>query len=224
MSGGLDIGGIGMTSQRARDRLVARLKKGGIHHPAVLDVIRNTPRHIFIDEALAHRAYDDTPLPIGHGQTISQPYIVAAMTQALLADRAPKRVLEVGTGSGYQTAVLGALVETVYSVERIAALQARARERLRMLRLRNVRLRHADGGLGWPEQSPFEAILVTAAPRSVPEELKQQLAPGGRMVLPVGGDGVQELVVVERGEGDEFIHRTLEFVRFVPLVSGTARE
>ncbi|MEE9255309.1 MAG: protein-L-isoaspartate(D-aspartate) O-methyltransferase [Pseudomonadales bacterium] len=213
-----------MTSQRARNRLADRLAEEGIDDPAVLDAIRSTPRHIFIDEALAHRAYDDTPLPIGHGQTISQPYIVAAMTQALLAEREPRRVLEVGTGSGYQTAVLGALVEQVYSVERIAALQARARERLRALRLRNVRLRHADGALGWPEQSPFEAILVTAAPRSVPEELKQQLAHGGRMVLPVGGDAVQELVIVERGDGDEFSQRTLEFVRFVPLVSGTARE
>ena len=224
MSGKLDIDGIGMTSQRARNRLADRLAKEGIHHAGVLDALRTTPRHIFIDEALAHRAYDDTPLPIGYGQTISQPYIVATMTQALVAEGKPRRVLEVGTGSGYQTAVLAALVEQVYSVERIAALQERARERLRALRLRNVRFRHADGGFGWPEQSPYDAILVTAAPRFVPDELKKQLAPGGRMVLPVGGEGVQELVIVERGDADEFSQRTLEFVRFVPLVSGTARE
>jgi protein-L-isoaspartate(D-aspartate) O-methyltransferase len=224
MSDSLDLDGIGMTSQRARNRLADRLAEGGIHDPRVLDALRTTPRHIFIDEALAHRAYDDTPLPIGHGQTISQPYIVAAMTQALFAEREPRRVLEVGTGSGYQTAVLATLVEQVYSVERIAALQERARERLRALRVRNVRFRHGDGGLGWPEQAPFDAILVTAAPRLVPDELKEQLAAGGRMVLPVGGDQLQELIIVERDEEGEFSQRTLEFVRFVPLVSGTARE
>ncbi|BFM20178.1 protein-L-isoaspartate(D-aspartate) O-methyltransferase [Gilvimarinus japonicus] len=217
--------GVGMTSLRTRERLVQRLMEQGVSDLKVLDVIRNTPRHLFLDEALSHRAYEDSALPIGFGQTLSQPYIVARMTEVLLgaAGGSLKRVLEVGTGSGYQTTVLAQLVEQVYSVERIKPLQDKARQRLRQLGLRNVVLSHADGGFGWPDKGPFDGILSTAAPRFVPEELKQQLAPNGVLVIPVG-DREQSLHLVLRvGETDEFVTKVLEPVRFVPLLSGTAR-
>ncbi|MCF7981516.1 MAG: protein-L-isoaspartate(D-aspartate) O-methyltransferase [Pseudomonadales bacterium] len=208
-----------MTSLRTRDRLINRLREEGIRNEAVLDVMRNTPRHLFVDEALAHRAYEDTALPIGYNQTLSQPYIVARMTEALLANGPVKRVLEVGTGSGYQTAILAQLVDQVFSVERILPLQEQARERMVLLGLRNVKMKHADGGLGWPEKAPFDAIMVTAAPRELPEELLSQLADPGRMVIPVGPDEHQELVLVTKNK--EGIKReALEAVRFVPLLGG----
>ena len=214
-----DLRGIGMTSQRTRDRLVKRLREHGITDERVLDVIGTIPRHIFIDEAMAHRAYEDTALPIGHGQTISQPFIVALMTQTLL-NRARDRVLEIGTGSGYQTAVLAALVKRVFTVERIAPLIERARDRFRALKLRNVRVKYDDGTMGWSEQGPFDGIIVTAAARSVPEALLEQLAVGGRMVIPVGDDNVQELKVIDRTE-EGLREDRLEYVRFVPLLRGT---
>ena len=214
-----DLRGIGMTSQRTRDRLVKRLREHGISDQRVLDVIGAVPRHIFIDEAMAHRAYEDTALPIGHNQTISQPFIVALMTQALL-NRPRERVLEIGTGSGYQTAVLAALVKRVYTVERIAPLIERARDRFRALKLRNVRVKYDDGNLGWPEQGPFDGIIVTAAARSVPEALLTQLNVNGRLVIPVGDDSVQQLKVIDRTE-DGVREESLEYVRFVPLLRGT---
>lgn len=209
--------GIGMTSQRTRNRLVERLREQGITNLRVLDVMLNTPRHIFVDEALAHRAYEDSALPIGHQQTLSQPYIVARMTELLL-EVAPKKVLEIGTGSGYQTAVLSQLVEKVFSVERIQPLMEKAKQRAKLLELRNVQFRHADGGMGWPDRAPFDAILSAAAPRHIPQELKQQLAIGGRLILPVG-DQQQQLMIVDR-TAEGFIEKIVEPVRFVPLVSG----
>lgn len=212
--------GIGMTSRRTRMRLVERLRQSGIRDSRVLEAIGKTPRHIFLDEALSHRAYEDTALPIGHGQTLSQPYIVARMSEMLMAME-PKKVLELGTGSGYQTAVLAELVDEVYSVERIRALQDKARDRLYRLGYRNVRLRHADGGMGWPEAGPFDGIIVTAAPGRVPQELLSQLADGGTMVIPLGED-TQVLTRIHR-EGDSFRHESMEPVRFVPLLSGVVR-
>jgi len=214
-----DLRGIGMTSQRTRDRLVQRLRENGITDERVLAVIGETPRHIFIDEALAHRAYEDTALPIGHGQTISQPFIVALMTQTLL-NRPRERVLEIGTGSGYQTTVLAALVKRVFTVERIQPLIERARERFRALKLRNIRVKYDDGNMGWADQGPFDGIIVTAAARNVPDALREQLAVGGRMVIPVGDDRAQELKVIDRTE-DGFREESLEYVRFVPLLRGT---
>ena len=218
----LDIRGIGFTSQRTRDRLVQRLREAGVADEHVLRVVAETPRHLFVDEALAHRAYEDTALPIGHQQTISQPYVVARMTAELLAAGPLGSVLEIGTGCGYQTAVLSRLVGQVYSVERIRPLLDRARTRLRELRCRNVSLRHADGTLGWPEKGPYAGILVTAAPRTVPEELLSQLAVGGRMVLPVGDGELQELRLLRRTEAG-IEEELLEYVRFVPLLGGTVR-
>lgn len=212
--------GIGMTSRRTRMRLVQRLREIGIQSEQVLDVIGQVPRHIFLDEALAHRAYEDTSLPIGHGQTLSQPYIVARMTELLLA-HGPQHVLELGTGSGYQTAVLAQMFPRIYSVERIRPLQDRARERLRKLQVRNVLLKHADGGMGWPERGPFDGIIVTAAPTDVPQELLEQLAEGGVLIAPVGEEN-QVLVEVIR-KGDRFERRELEPVRFVPLLAGVIR-
>jgi protein-L-isoaspartate(D-aspartate) O-methyltransferase len=214
-----DLRGIGMTSQRTRDRLVKRLRDHGITDQRVLDTIGATPRHIFIDEALSHRAYEDTALPIGHGQTISQPFIVALMTQTLL-NRPRKRVLEIGTGSGYQTAVLAALVERVFTVERIAPLLERARERFRALRLRNIRLKYEDGNLGWAEHGPFDGIIVTAAARTVPVALIEQLDVGGRLVIPVGDEMAQQLRVIDNTP-DGLREDSLEYVRFVPLLRGT---
>lgn len=219
---GHDIRGIGFTSQRTRDRLVQRLREKGIDDERVLSVIAATPRHLFVEEALAHRAYEDTALPIGQQQTISQPWVVACMTAALLEDGPLDSVLEVGTGSGYQTAVLAPLVGQVYSVERIRPLLERARTLLRELQLRNVTLRHADGVMGWPERGPFRGILVTAAPRSVPEELLEQLDVDGRMVLPVGDGAEQDLVRIRR-TASGFEREVLAKVRFVPLLGGTVR-
>ncbi len=215
--------GIGMTSRRTRDRLITRLREQGIEDDSVLTVVRDTPRHIFIDEALSHRAYEDSSLPIGFNQTISQPYIVARMTELLLEDGPRKNVLEVGTGSGYQTAILAQLVDQVYTVERIRPLQEKARKRIQKLRLHNVMFRHTDGGMGWPDRGPFDGIMVTAAPEQVPEELVQQLAVGGVMVLPVGNGEGQVLMRIRRTAEDEFEREELEAVRFVPLLAGTVR-
>ncbi len=213
--------GIGMTSQRTRERLTQRLVEQGIADQAVLDVIRLTPRHLFLDEAMAHRAYEDVALPIGYQQTLSQPYIVARMTELLLAAGPRHRVLEIGTGSGYQTAVLAQLVDEVYSIERIKPLQQKARQRLRQLKLRNVHMSHGDGGAGWEEKGPFDGILAAAAPERIPESLLRQLAPGGRLVIPVGG-GTQHLQVVSRSAGG-FETEIVEAVRFVPLRPGTVK-
>jgi len=220
----LKLQGVGMTSARTRDRLIQRLVDQGITNMRVLDVMRNTPRHIFLDEALAHRAYEDTALPIGHGQTLSRPYAVARMTELLLGAAGKlEKVLELGTGSGYQTAILAQLVPQVYSVERIKPLQDKARERLRQLGLRNTSLRHADGGFGWPDMGPYEAILSTAAPHVVPEELLKQLAPGGVLVIPIGGREQHLHLVVREGSSDNYSTQIIEPVKFVPLVSGTYR-
>jgi protein-L-isoaspartate(D-aspartate) O-methyltransferase len=213
--------GIGMTSQRTRERLVQRLLDAGITHPGVLEAMRSLPRHLFVDEALASRAYEDSSLPIGHGQTISQPYIVARMTEALLEGVRPTTVLEIGTGSGFQTAVLASLVRRVYSVERFASLHRAAEQRLRQLELRNVRLRHGDGHQGWSEYAPFDGILVTAAPEGIPRALVNQLALGGCMVLPIGRQSQQVLVRVTRTESG-YEHEMLEPVIFVPLLGGVA--
>jgi protein-L-isoaspartate(D-aspartate) O-methyltransferase len=216
----LRFSGIGMTSARTRDRLVQRLREQGIANLAVLDRVRNVPRHIFVDEALGSRAYEDTALPIGFGQTISQPYIVARMTEALLEAGPAENVLEVGTGCGYQTAILAPLVARVYSIERIEPLLARARERLKELGIRNVRFRHADGALGWKAHAPYDGILVAAAPLTVPEALIKQLRPGGRLIVPVGPEGEQELVRFTRHE-QRVERQSLGAVAFVPLVGGT---
>ena len=211
--------GIGMTSARTRERLVQRLRDQGIVNAAVLDQIRNVPRHLFVDEALATRAYEDTALPIGHGQTISQPFVVARMTEAMIEAGTPGKVLEIGTGCGYQTAVMSPLVRFVYSIERIGALQERARQRLRELNINNVHLRHGDGFQGWSGHAPYEAILMAAAPLAIPEVLFSQLAPGGRLIAPVGPEGRQQLVRITR-RGDEFHKETLGLVSFVPLLKG----
>mgnify|MGYP001817270286 FL=1 len=211
--------GIGMTSQRTRERLIRRLGQEGIRNRRVLESMRNTPRHLFVDEALASRAYEDTALPIGQGQTISQPYIVARMTEALLAAGPLENVLEVGTGSGYQTAVLAPLVRRVYTTERIKVLLDQARRRLQALKIRNVITKHADGTIGLPEYAPFDGILVAAAPEGIPLALVEQLRPGGRMVLPIGDRDEQALVrVVRTNEG--YVHEMLERVSFVPLLGG----
>lgn len=211
--------GIGMTSQRTRDRLVQRLKERGIANQKVLAIIRQCPRHLFVDEALASRAYEDTALPIGYGQTISQPFIVARMTELLLEGGLRNKVLEVGTGSGYQTAVLSGLVPRVFSVERIAPLLKQARERFYQLKLNNIRLKHSDGSWGWQENAPYDGIIVTCAPEHIPESLLEQLAPGGRLVIPVGNSQGQSLRVIDR-KGDEFEESEWEAVSFVPLLSG----
>ncbi len=212
------ISGIGMTSQRTRDRLVTRLQEQGIKNTQVLEAIRNTPRHLFVDEALAHRAYEDTPLPIGHNQTISQPYIVAHMTELLLEGGPLKRVLEIGTGSGYQTAILSNFAEEIYSLERIKALQEKARKLLRQLKINNVLFRYADGSVGWQDKAPFDGILAAAAPAEVPQNLLDQLAVGGRMLIPVG-EQEQKLYRITRTE-DGFEKEFIEDVRFVPFRSG----
>jgi protein-L-isoaspartate(D-aspartate) O-methyltransferase len=213
--------GIGMTSARTRDRLVQRLRDQGITNAAVLERVRNVPRHIFVDEALGSRAYEDTALPIGFGQTISQPYIVARMTEALLEAGEVGNVLEVGTGCGYQTAVLAALVSHVNTIERIEPLSTRARQRLKELGIRNVRFRHGDGSLGWKAHAPFDGILVAAAPLTVPEALIKQLKVGGRLLVPIGQEGKQELVRFTRRE-QRIERESLGPVAFVPLLGGTA--
>ena len=215
--------GEGMTSQRARDRLAAILKESGIRDARVIEVIRNTPRHHFIDQALHSRAYENTALPIGHGQTISQPWVVARMTEALLEHfngGVPQKVLEIGTGSGYQAVVLAALVGQVFTVERIEELLRQARRRFRQLGLTNVRSRHDDGKLGWPDQAPFDAIILTAAGDAIPSQVLDQLAPGGVLVAPVGSPSSQTLLRI-RGDGQgDFIQEELGAVSFVPLLGG----
>ncbi len=214
--------GEGMTSQRARDRLVARLREDGIHDLRVLEAIRRLPRHHFIDEALASRAYENTALPIGHGQTISQPWVVARMTEALLEHGVPQRVLEVGTGSGYQSAVLSMLVPQVFTVERIEELLRQARRRFRQLGLENVRSRHDDGQLGWPTEAPFDAVIVTAAGEGIARQLSEQLAPDGVLVAPVGPSGQQTLLRLRRDARGELQSEDLGAVSFVPLLGGLA--
>jgi len=209
-----------MTSQRTRDRLIERLSERGITDNAVLNVIRGTPRHIFLDEALSHRAYEDSSLPIGFQQTLSQPYIVAKMTELLLAAGPRARVLEVGTGSGYQTAILAQLVDRVFSVERIRPLQEKARQRLRQLGLHNVQLRHADGSMGWKERGLFDGILSAAAPAEVPQELLEQLAMGGRLVIPIGPQGKQQALYVFDKTEEGIRKHMIEPVLFVPLLAG----
>jgi protein-L-isoaspartate(D-aspartate) O-methyltransferase len=213
--------GLGMTSQRARDRLVERLAAEGIRDRRVLDVIRQLPRHLFIDEALASRAYEDTALPIGQGQTISQPWIVARMTEALIEHGIPKKVLEIGTGSGYQAAVLAALVDQVYTVERIDELLRNARRRFRKLGIANIRSKHDDGRLGWSGEAPFDAIILTAAGTELDESLLDQLAPAGCLVAPVGSPGRQTLLRL-RGVDGEWVRESLGAVSFVPLLGGVA--
>ncbi len=208
-----------MTSARTRDRLVQRLVDQGIRSEAVLDQIRNVPRHLFVDEALASRAYEDTALPIGLGQTISQPYIVALMSEALLDGFQGESVLEIGTGCGYQTAVLAPLVKKIYTVERIHELMRKTRQRLRDLDIYNVHFRPGDGWEGWAKYGPYDGIIVTAAPSSIPEKLLQQLAPGGRLVIPIGPPGRQDLVKVTN-RNDHFEQTSLGAVSFVPLVQG----
>ena len=223
--------GLGMTSQRARDRLIERLQAEGIADKRVLDVMRRLPRHLFIEEALASRAYEDTALPIGQAQTISQPWVVARMTEALIAHALPKNVLEIGTGSGYQAAVLAALVENVYTVERIDELLRNARRRFRKLTIENVRSKHADGKLGWAEHAPYDAIMLTAADDRVPDGLFAQLAPDGVLVAPVGKPGAQRLMRYRRVgqthadadkpvEKADWVGESLDTVSFVPLLGG----
>jgi len=216
---GQAIRGIGMTSARTRDRLVRRLHESGIKSVEVLEQIRNVPRHLFVDEALASRAYEDTALPIGLGQTISQPYVVARMTEALLEGLEGGRVLEIGTGCGYQTTVLAPLVKEIYSVERIPELLRKTKQRLRSLDIYNVHYRLGDGWDGWPKYAPYDGIIVAAAADALPEKLLQQLEPGGHLVIPVGPAGRQELVKVSR-HNDRFEQESLGLVSFVPLVRG----
>lgn len=208
-----------MTSQRARDRMVTRLHEMGIRDEQVLAVMRQTPRHIFVDEALASRAYENTALPIGYGQTISQPYIVARMTEALLQGQKMERVLEIGTGCGYQSVVLAQLVGRVYSIERIDALLGKAREHFMSLGIRNIRTKYSDGNLGWPEHAPYDGIIVAAAPLGVPHALLEQLAIGGRLLIPVGHSGAQHLLAVTR-TADGFQEDRLDGVSFVPMLEG----
>jgi len=221
----VNLAGIGMTSQRTRERLVGRLIEQGISDWTVLDVIRSTPRHIFLEEALAHRAYEDVALPIGYNQTISQPYIVAKMTEAVMRNHPALEhgklgsVLEVGTGCGYQTAIIAPLAQKVYSVERIKPLMEKARKNIKLLGLHNVQFKHDDGSLGWKEKGPFDAIIAAAAPQQVPQELLAQLAEGGRLIIPVGGEDVQELRLITR-TGNDYHTEVVAAVRFVPLYIG----
>lgn len=224
----MNLAGIGMTSQRTRERLVGRLLEQGIKHWGVLDIVRSTPRHIFLDEALSHRAYEDVALPIGYNQTISQPYIVAKMTEAVLQNNPLleqgklNNVLEIGTGCGYQTAIIAPLARKVYSVERIKPLLEKARKNIRLLGLNNVQFKHDDGSLGWKEKGPFDAIIAAAAPQQVPQELLAQLADGGRLIIPVGGEDVQELRLITR-HGDDYQTELVAAVRFVPLFIGSVQ-
>ena len=213
--------GIGMTSQRTRERLIQRLMDQGITRFEVLEAIRSVPRHLFVDEALAHRSYEDTALPIGYGQTLSQPYVVAKMSELALAQGRPRKVLELGSGSGYQTAILASLVDEICAMERIKPLLERARKQLRALRVRNVRLRHGDGLDGWASEAPFDLILGAAAPERLPTQLLEQLAPGGRLILPVGGEQQQLMMVTATPEG--YVEEVIEEVNFVPMVRGVSR-
>jgi protein-L-isoaspartate(D-aspartate) O-methyltransferase len=216
-----DLTGIGMTSQRTRARMVERLREQGIRDERVLRAMASVPRHLFIEEALASRAYEDSALPIGFAQTISRPFVVARMIEVVLEHKAPGRTLEVGTGCGYQAAVLAHIVPEVYSIERIKALLERARRNLFALRLANLRLAHGDGYAGLDKAAPFQSIIVAAAAREVPDALLRQLAPGGRMILPLHEGPGQRLVVYER-KGRGFVESDLDPVRFVPLEMGKA--
>jgi len=219
LMGELDIQGIGMTSQRTRDRLIATLREMGIENEEVLRVMRYVPRHLFVDQALASRSYENSSLPIGHAQTISQPYIVAKMTELLLSSSVPDKVLEVGTGSGYQAAILGGLVRELHTVERITPLHRNARDLLYQLGYRNVRTHLADGSWGWEQAAPYDAIIVTAAPETVPQALLDQLVVGGKLVIPVGGgDGEQDLQLIRRISEKNFDIESKETVVFVPLL------
>jgi len=212
--------GIGMTSPRTRERMVNRLSEQGIKNSRVLQVMRDTPRHIFVDEALASRAYEDTALPIGYNQTISQPYIVAKMTELLLATGPLSRVLEIGTGCGYQTAILAQLVDHVYTVERLLPLQKKAKDHLWDLKLKNISYLYNDGSLGWPDHAPFDGILVSAAPPQIPETLLQQMAEGGVMIIPVGRSGGRQTLQRVIRIADGYKVEELEAVSFVPFISG----
>jgi len=215
-----NIQGIGMTSQRTRDRLIDRLRAKGISNVTVLEAMRSLPRHLFVDEALATRAYEDDALPIGHKQTISQPYIVARMTEALIAEGIPSKVLEIGTGSGYQAALLAHIVDKVYTVERVKPLHQQARKLLISLGLRNVQCKLSDGTWGWENYAPYDAIIVTAAAPEIPNSLINQLAIGGRLIIPVGSqDSAQQLLTLKR-TSEGVTQEKLEDVSFVPLVRG----
>ncbi len=213
--------GIGMTSRRTRERMAARLRDQGIHDQRVLSVMADTPRHIFVDEALESRAYEDTALPIGHNQTISQPYIVAKMTELLLEQGNVRKVLEIGTGSGYQTAILAKLVDQVYTVERLDPLLRKAKDLLWELNIKSVGFRHGDGALGWPEHAPYDAILAAAAPLQPPPELLKQLSIGGVLVIPLGLDGQQALHRITR-DAEGYVDETIEPVYFVPFLPGVS--
>ena len=215
----LDIEGIGMTSQRARDRLATALMEMGIQSEPILDVIRKIPRHFFIDEALASRAYENTALPIGFNQTISQPYIVAKMTEVLVKNKELENVLEIGTGCGYQTVVMAQFAKYVYTVERIDGLLIRARERFQKLNCNNIRTKHSDGNIGWPAHGPYDGIIVAAAPVGVPKALVEQLAMDGRLVIPVGKPGKQKLLLITRTEYD-YTEQYIDSVSFVPMLAG----
>lgn len=218
-----EILGIGSTSQRVRDQLVAKLKEQGVSNPDVLAVMAKMPRHLFVDEALRKNAYKNDALPIGHGQTISHPFIVARMTEELLRDEVPQKVLEVGTGSGYQAAVLAALVGEVYSVERIMDLHIKTTHLLNKMGFKNIHTKHSDGSWGWPDNAPYDAIMVTAAPDDIPHQLLVQLRIGGKLVIPVGGQGEQDkqrLTIVQRVSDAKFETQELEAVRFVPFLGG----
>lgn len=213
--------GIGMTSQRTRDRLIMRLEEKGINNTQVLEAMRIIPRHLFVDEALATRAYEDTALPIGHKQTISQPYIVARMTESILQDVIPSKVLEVGTGSGYQAAILSALVKDVYTVERIEPLYQQARRRAMNLGIRNIKFKLSDGSWGWESYAPYDAIVVTAAPKEIPTTLIDQITEGGRLIIPVGRTSeIQNLLLIRKTK-EGIVEESLEAVSFVPLIQGT---
>ena len=212
--------GIGMTSQRTRNRLISRLEEKGISNPEVLEAMRLTPRHLFVDEALATRAYEDTALPIGHKQTISQPYVVARMTEAILRDGIPNNVLEIGTGSGYQAAILAELIKDVYSVERIEPLYQQARRRAMNLGLRNIKFKLSDGSWGWESYAPYDAIVATAAPKQIPTPLIDQLALNGKLVIPIGKTSSIQYLVLIRKTAEGIEKETLEAVSFVPLVRG----
>lgn len=213
------IQGVGMTSQRTRNRLVATLRGMGIKREDVLNVISCTPRHLFVDEALSSRSYENISLPIGHSQTISQPHTVARMTEILLDNVKADRILEVGTGSGYQTSILSPLFRSVYTVERIAPLLDKARTRFRLLKFNNILCQYADGNWGWKSKAPFDAIIVTAAPETLPEELLEQLNEGGCLIIPMGKHGQQKLHLYQRLD-DDIKHTELDDVSFVPLLKG----
>lgn len=213
--------GIGMTSQRTRDRLILQLKELGIKDERVLSVMRKVPRHLFMADALSSRAYENTSLPIGHGQTISQPYMVARMTELLIEDGVPENVLEVGTGSGYQSAILASLIPRVFSVERIRPLQEQAKRVLADVEYRNISFKHSDGGWGWKSCGPYQGILAAAAPTEIPVKLLEQLAIGAKLVIPVGQEGHQVLQRITRTESAYEVE-TIEPVSFVPFLKGLA--